>query len=98
MEISFDCLENTSTIVLHAKEIEISGAEVYEDTEDLDYWASAIKVEFNEVYETVTLTLDDALLAGKKYMLYIQSFNGTLNDALDGFYRSSYKTANGETR
>ena len=52
---------------------------------------------FYEPNEFHVLQLSRALEAGSKYRLRYE-FRASLSDSLAGFYRSSYKTATGETR
>lgn len=85
--------KETSTITLHALDLKISRA-------DLCYvgqvgHAPAQKITFNKKMQTVTIHFTDILEPGEA-VLHID-FEGTLNDQMCGFYRTSY-TVNGEKR
>lgn len=55
------------------------------------------KITSNKDDETTTFGFQDALKKGDKAQLHIK-FTGILNDNLAGFYRSSYKNKEGQTK
>ncbi|CAI2178500.1 20254_t:CDS:10 [Funneliformis geosporum] len=57
----------------------------------------AAKIDYNAKEETVTLTFPQELSSGTTAVLHIE-FTGILNDKMVGFYRSSYKDKNGNTK
>jgi aminopeptidase N len=57
----------------------------------------ATDISYNEQKNTVTLTFAEAVPAKSQATLDI-IFEGTLNDQMAGFYRSSYKDAAGEIK
>ena len=84
--------EPTSEIVLNAAELEITRATVG-DEEGLTY-EGVIAVD--ESLERCCLTFPQPLSPGTWSLNF--TFNGILNDKLRGFYRSTYKDQDGNTR
>jgi aminopeptidase 2 len=57
----------------------------------------ATDIAYDQQKNTVTLTFAESVPAKSEAVLDIV-FDGTLNDQMAGFYRSSYKDATGETK
>lgn len=87
--IDLDVVTATNRIVLNAAELEISSATLRRG--DLTLVPSA--VELNPEEEQVTLVFGDELVAGHGTLSI--TFTGILNDKLRGFYRSTFKDADG---
>ena len=95
--IVINCIEATSEILLHAKELTIdeNSIQIGDDTTELIYTV-VVGVEYEKQYDFMRIKMRDPFEKGGRYRLYIP-YKGILNDDLDGFYRSSYKV-NGERR
>lgn len=96
--IVFRSFEATSEIVLHAKELvlNVNTLVVIDERANMVY-SYVDDVEYDKVHDFATIKLTTALEAGGRYRMSVD-FTGILNDDLDGFYRSSYKTSTGQTR
>lgn len=77
---------NTSELDIHTSEIIVDGAVV----------TSTPVVSYDKDKQVSTVKFNETIPAGSKAQLK-QTFTGILNDNMAGFYRSSYKTANGGT-
>ncbi|KAK3929337.1 Aminopeptidase N [Frankliniella fusca] len=100
--IIVNCVEDTYKIVLHAKELDFDSTEFYIVDDRNAYFPigdiSSVKSwTLDKVHDFLTIELNMLLTKGNRYR-FIFAYTGKLNDDLDGFYRSSYKTADGETR
>ncbi|MCJ1400616.1 Aminopeptidase 2 mitochondrial [Xylographa trunciseda] len=91
--IDLDVKEETTSISLNALDLEIQSTTI--TSGDIQITTSP-KVSFNEAKQTVTLSFDKAIAAGSKAQL-TQTFTGSLNDKMAGFYRSSYDHPDGTT-
>lgn len=100
VDISLNVPADTNTIVLHAaKNLTFTDDAVkVEAVAPLQDVITVTKVERNEEYETVTVTLDKALQKDAHYTLRFTAFTSPLSSNLSGFYVSSYETSKGETR
>ncbi|KIW01467.1 uncharacterized protein PV09_07224 [Verruconis gallopava] len=93
VEIDLDVKEDSTSISLNTIDIDIkstkvlSGGTVVESAPSLTYDADT---------QTTKVELKSTLPAGSKATL-VHEFTGTLNDNMAGFYRSSYKSADGTT-
>ncbi|HUP87651.1 MAG TPA: M1 family metallopeptidase [Acidimicrobiales bacterium] len=83
--------EPTNEIVLNAAELEISRATLRRDDTSID-----ATVALDDARERATLTLADTAQVGE-WQLEL-TFTGILNDKLAGFYRSTFKDADGDDR
>ncbi len=79
----------TNTVELNAIELEISGVEMVSS----DYRHAASSITYDAERERATFTFDQDLSEGD-WQLHAK-FSGILNDDLHGFYRSTYKDADG---
>ena len=59
--------------------------------------SSTPDVTYNKDSQTTKVSFNEKIPAGSKATL-VQTFTGTLNDNMAGFYRSSYKDADGSTK
>nr|XP_054766252.1 aminopeptidase N-like [Lytechinus pictus] len=91
--IHFRCSVPTNVITLHLLDIELGDYTLRENNGN-DITISSHSLE--EKYEFVHFYLDNALVVGTDYVLYIE-YLGQLRAGLSGFYRSSYQEGN-ETR
>ncbi|KZF24783.1 hypothetical protein L228DRAFT_245796 [Xylona heveae TC161] len=92
--IDLDVVDDTTSISLNTLEIDIHSTKV---TSGSTLISSSPKLSYNEDTQTTTVSFDKTIPAGSKAQL-TQTFTGILNDKMAGFYRSSYKGSNGETK
>lgn len=90
--ISVTVIAQTTTIVLHAHELNIANVSV--TSGNVTY--PIANETYNSELHFYTLTFATTLASGN-YSIYAK-YTGTLDDDMNGFYRSSYTTATGETR
>ncbi|XP_067425200.1 endoplasmic reticulum aminopeptidase 2-like isoform X2 [Emydura macquarii macquarii] len=90
--------ENTSFIILHSKGLEITSA-VLLPKDDLGSSKpnKQLQVLEHPSHEQIALQAHEVLTAGQRYLVVIE-FHASLADGFDGFYKSTYKTRDGETR
>ncbi|XP_076397775.1 aminopeptidase N-like [Megachile rotundata] len=93
--VQLKVLEDTYTLVLNKKELNLSNIVVQDPVEKKNL--SVGKEQYDEVEELLTIPLETKLTKGKNYVLSMD-FVGTLNDQKRGFYRSRYFTENYEVR
>lgn len=88
-----ECLAATTSIVMNAKDLTISQADVkVQGQSDRRSWKVA-GIALDDRLETLTVRLDDELKVGDQYSVDI-AFSGPLTDDLAGLYLSSYKRGN----
>ncbi|RHZ48272.1 hypothetical protein CDV55_100424 [Aspergillus turcosus] len=92
--IDLEVAEDTTSISLNTNEIDIQNAVISSQGSVV---TSSPDVSINNDNQTATIKFDEAIPAGSSAQLKL-TFTGILNDNMAGFYRSSYKTANGETK
>jgi len=90
--VDIQVLEPTTDVVANAAELQIHSVAV------VTYNGQTIpgRVTLDEINERAILTFPEMLSAGP-YQLQL-TFSGMLNDKLHGFYRSTYKDANGQDK
>ncbi|KLP00364.1 putative APE2-aminopeptidase yscII [Fusarium fujikuroi] len=92
--IDFDVVEDSTSIALNTVEIDIHETLVEANGATI---SSSPTLDYNKDTQTTTVTFDKTIPAGQKARL-TQRFTGTLNDDMAGFYRSSYKDEDGNTK
>ncbi|KAI9834855.1 MAG: hypothetical protein M1819_002763 [Sarea resinae] len=92
--IDLDVAEDTHSISLNTLEIDIHSTTVSSGS---DVITSSPKLAYNEDSQTTTVSFDKTIPAGTKAKL-THTFTGQLNDKMSGFYRSSYKDEEGNTK
>lgn len=96
------CVKPTKRVILHLKKNTIINISLLKDSylnkpiDPKDVLAENL-FRVNEEKELIMVESPSELEAGRNYTLIVR-YNGTLSDSLEGFYKSSYKTKNGETR
>uniref|UniRef100_UPI003AAC3524 endoplasmic reticulum aminopeptidase 1b n=1 Tax=Centroberyx gerrardi TaxID=166262 RepID=UPI003AAC3524 len=90
--IHLEVHEDTSTVVLHIKEMQISKVLLLAPE-------GARPLRFLEYppFHQLALLSDTVLTKGRKYEVQLE-FAANLSDSFHGFYKSSYRTSSGETR
>ncbi len=97
VSIEINICEPVSEITLHSADLEIRTADVEVlSSAKLFVATTPTEVRFDAEAETVTFVFARTLAAGPA-ILDIK-YKGTLNDKMNGFYRSAYKTDTGETK
>ncbi|KAF2265569.1 hypothetical protein CC78DRAFT_532246 [Lojkania enalia] len=89
--IDLDVLEDTASIALNANELKIHSTSVFAGGQLV---TNAPEVVHDEDAQTTKIGLKQTIPAGSKASLTM-TFTGTLNDNMAGFYRSSFKAADG---
>lgn len=92
--IDFDVVEDTTSISLNTVELEILETNVEANGAVV---TSSPTVEYTKDTQTTKVSFDQTIPAGQKARL-TQRFTGILNDDMAGFYRSSYKDDDGNTK
>ncbi|XP_053181122.1 endoplasmic reticulum aminopeptidase 1b [Scomber japonicus] len=92
VRIQLDVKEDTNTVILHAKQMQISNVlllapEGVRPLQVLEYPRS----------HQLALVSDKVLTKGRKYEVQL-GFAANLSDSFHGFYKSSYRTSSGEVR
>lgn len=92
VRIQLDVQEDTSTVVLHAKHMQISSVILLapEGVRPLQV------LEYPRFHQLALLS-DKVLTKGRKYEVQL-TFAANLSDNFHGFYKSSYRTSTGEVR
>lgn len=91
--ITLEILEETSTIKLNSVDTQIESGEIKTSTGQV---LPSSQIVLHEASETATFHFESPLPIGESFLS--MKFTGNLNDKMKGFYRSKYKTADGETR
>ncbi|KAF2810509.1 uncharacterized protein BDZ99DRAFT_416964 [Mytilinidion resinicola] len=92
--IDLDVVEDTTEIALNTIDLEIHSTKVSSGDKLI---SSSPKVSYNEDTQTTTVSFSETIPAGSKATL-TQTFTGELNNNMAGFYRSSYKGADGSEK
>lgn len=90
---SLDVNEDTTSISLNTNEVKIHSTKVTADDQTI---SDSPTVSHDADSETTKVSFDKTISKGSKAKLAI-TFSGTLNDNMAGFYRSSFKAADGST-
>jgi aminopeptidase 2 len=91
VHIHLDVVEDSDFIELNTKDIEIHSTELAINNETI----SPSKVSHDEKTDVLHIQFGQTIQAGQKATLS-QRFTGQLNDVMAGFYRSSWKDADGK--
>jgi aminopeptidase 2 len=92
VSIELDVVEDTKSISLNTLELDILETTITVGGKTI---SSSPKLQYDEDSQTTKIEFEETIPAGQKAVLY-HKFSGNLNDNMAGFYRSSYKGANGE--
>jgi len=90
--IAIEVKEPTRRIALNAAELEVSAVSLRSTADE----ARTASFSFDETEERLIIDLEEVIPAGR-WDLEID-FSGTINDKLRGFYRSTFKDADGAER
>ncbi|KAK4152423.1 peptidase family M1-domain-containing protein [Chaetomidium leptoderma] len=89
--IDLDVAEDSKSVSLHTLELDIHNAKITSGGQTV---SSSPDVSYNEATQVTKFDFDNAVAKGSKAQLEIK-FTGQLNDKMAGFYRSTYKNADG---
>ncbi|KAK1832903.1 mitochondrial aminopeptidase 2 [Podospora conica] len=89
--IDLDVAEDSKSVSLHTLELDIHSAKITSEGKTV---SSSPAISYDEATQVSTFTFDNGVAKGTKAQLEI-SFTGQLNDKMAGFYRSTYKNADG---
>ncbi|KAF9908820.1 hypothetical protein BX616_011368 [Lobosporangium transversale] len=92
VEININIHEATKTIQINTKELTIKWGRVEID----DKTHEAVETTFDEHRETTTFTFESELPKGSALLSIY--YDGILNDKMAGFYRSTYKDTEGNSK
>ncbi|KAF4447296.1 aminopeptidase [Fusarium albosuccineum] len=92
--IDFDVVQDSTSIALNTVDLEIHETVVEANGATV---TSSPTLDYNKDTQTTTITFGQTIPAGQKAKL-TQRFTGILNDDMAGFYRSSYKDEQGNTK
>lgn len=96
VQIQIDVQNNTNWVVLHSKGLQISKATILD--QNLAHLSDQVlPVLHNPSHEQIGIFSPRVLSSGQKYFLYIE-FEAELVEGFYGFYKSTYRTSQGETR
>uniref|UniRef100_A0AAQ5XX61 Aminopeptidase n=1 Tax=Amphiprion ocellaris TaxID=80972 RepID=A0AAQ5XX61_AMPOC len=96
VQIQIDVQNNTNWVVLHSKGLHISKATILD--QNLAHLSDQVlPVLHNPSHEQIGIFSPRVLSSGQKYFLYIE-FEAELAEGFYGFYKSTYRTSQGETR
>jgi aminopeptidase 2 len=91
-----DSLEDK--IVLNSHELEIHEATIQATQTKTESTVTAKTISYDEKGRTATLDFGQKIRHDNRKSFLSMKFDGILNNAMAGFYRSAYTDANGEKR
>ncbi|KAL1382983.1 aminopeptidase 2 mitochondrial precursor [Phyllosticta capitalensis] len=92
--IELDVVENSNSISLNTLDLKIKSTTVSSGGATI---SSNLDLSYNEDTQTTKVSFKETIPAGSKATL-TQTFTGTLNNNMAGFYRSSYNGADGKQK
>lgn len=92
--IDLDVVEDTRSISLNTLQLKIHSSKISIGDKLI---TSSPEIHYNEDTQTTKILFNETIPGGSKATL-TQTFAGTLNDNMAGFYRSSYKGKDGSTK
>lgn len=93
VKILFNVTETCKNITLHAVDLNMTEFNVRPSDSSTQQILAIDKTHFDQAKQFFIVELKDELTRGNLYEVYIK-YSGRLNDQLQGFYRSSYKSGN----
>ncbi|XP_068167083.1 endoplasmic reticulum aminopeptidase 1b isoform X2 [Antennarius striatus] len=92
VRIQLDVHRDTSTIVLHSKQLQVSNALLLAPE-----GVTPLQVLEHPRFHQLALLSDSVLTKGRRYEVHLE-FAANLSDSFHGFYKSSYRTRSGDVR
>ncbi|XP_020388085.1 endoplasmic reticulum aminopeptidase 2 isoform X2 [Rhincodon typus] len=96
-KIQIFVLQETSSIILHSKHLEIIKATIALTNDEATHPESNLYILEYPPYEQIALENAKPLASGETYIINIY-YIANLSDGFYGFYKSSYQTPDGKTR
>ncbi|KAG2222206.1 hypothetical protein INT45_014103 [Circinella minor] len=97
VKVDLEVKEDTTQIVLNTHDIKIYSAVLTSTSLKTELKQTAKSIDYDAKKDQAILTFEQTMPGSTKASLDIQ-FEGELNDQMAGFYRSSYKDAEGKTQ
>lgn len=94
VQIQIEVHQDTKTIILHSKDLQISNARLLDSDRGQ---VQPLKVLEYPFYQQIALISHDLLKSGRVYVIQLM-FAANLSESFHGFYKSTYRTSKGETR
>ncbi|KAJ8285531.1 hypothetical protein GJAV_G00027890 [Gymnothorax javanicus] len=93
VQIEVEAMEHTAVIILHSRGLRIFKAALLESSRNL-----SLQVLEHTAFQQVALKADGVtFIRGSRYVVYLE-FAADLSDSFHGFYKSTYRTQEGEVR
>ncbi|KAH8676688.1 peptidase family M1-domain-containing protein [Tricladium varicosporioides] len=89
--VDLDVVEDSNSVSLNTVELKIHSTKIISGSQTI---SSSPEVTYNEDTQTTKVAFEKSLAKGSKAQVEIK-FTGQLNDKMAGFYRSTYKNADG---
>lgn len=93
VKIQIEVLQDTAVIILHSRDLRISKAALLETSRILPLQV----LEYPEFQQVALLADGLTLTRGSKCAVYLE-FAANLSESFHGFYKSTYRTSEGEVR
>lgn len=93
VDIIVKVIEDTSNITLHIDDIRYEDSSISVVSLSNDFKIGIERIENDSLRQFLVIHLEEELVKNKLYKLHIK-YSGVLNDILQGFYRSSYRSGN----
>ncbi|XP_028641822.1 endoplasmic reticulum aminopeptidase 1 [Grammomys surdaster] len=95
-EVEITASQPTSTIIMHSHQLQISKATLRRGAGEM-LTEETLKVLEHSAHEQIALLAAQPLLAGSPYTIII-NYAANLSESFHGFYKSTYRTQEGEMR
>ncbi|XP_060091638.1 endoplasmic reticulum aminopeptidase 1 [Heteronotia binoei] len=94
--IEITVLQQTSSVILHSKNLRISKATIQGEMGGI-HAEQGVMISEYPPFEQIALLTDKPLQAGNNYSI-VTEYSANLSDSFHGFYKSTYRTPEGEVR
>ncbi|XP_025023613.1 endoplasmic reticulum aminopeptidase 1, partial [Python bivittatus] len=88
--------QQTSSVILHSKYLHITKTTIHKANDSVDT-AKGMMVLEHPTFEQIALVSTEPLQVGHSYIISIE-YSANLSDSFHGFYKSTYRTLEGEIR
>ncbi|OCT98568.1 hypothetical protein XELAEV_18010807mg [Xenopus laevis] len=95
-KVTVTVTQKTSFLILHSKHLEITKTIIERKLGHKPVLQDLLLLE-NPVNEQIAVLTADPLIPGENYTIYIE-YNANLSQSFHGFYKSTYRTKDGEVR
>ncbi|KAK5649331.1 hypothetical protein RI129_000360 [Pyrocoelia pectoralis] len=97
VKIHFNTTVETSEITLHSDKLKFEPTNIQISFDPPQNSIAVSNVNFNTTLQMVTIKTQAPLSLNNSYVLSVNNYEGILDLDMSGFYRSSYKNAQGES-